>query len=101
MRLANLGLGGLLLLGIGAIAEAAAGAEESTVREALGRQDYPWYDARKDRVVPVLTDPSSWQRGLGERVESFFKWLDRVFGRLGRVLPGGNLPGVGNVLTTA
>jgi hypothetical protein len=97
-------LGALVLLAAQDIAPAAArppsAAEGPAVRTVLSRQAYPWYDGQSDRVVPVLPDPSSWQRQAGEWVESFFKWLDRLFGRVGRSLPGGGVSGLGNALAT-
>jgi hypothetical protein len=76
-------------------------AEGSEVRAALGGQGYPWYDGQADGVVPLLSDPKSWQRRAGERVDAFFKWLDSFFAGSGKGSSGSGLAGLGNVLTTA
>jgi Domain of unknown function (DUF4129) len=52
----------------------------SPVRAALREEAYPWYDPDSDQVRPLLPDPSSWRTWLGDKVESFFRWLDKVFG---------------------
>jgi hypothetical protein len=67
----------------------------ASVRVVLDQGGYPWYDRQTDGVKPMLTDRSSWLESWGERMRSFFKWLDGFFGRLGSKLPslGGANPG--------
>jgi hypothetical protein len=90
-----------LLPALGQAAHAGDEGDVSTVRTVLSRQSYPWYDGQKDRIVPLVADPRSWQRQVGERVESFFKWLDGLFGRSGSTTSGAGLARLGRVLTTA
>jgi hypothetical protein len=93
-------LGLLLLLTLAAACSAHAGdaGDASAVRTVLARQAYPWYDGRSDRVVPLVADPRSWERRLGERVESFFEWLGGLFGRPVPRSPGGGLAQLGRIL---
>jgi hypothetical protein len=51
----------------------------SEVRSALREQGFPWYDADRDAVRPVMPDPASWSRRLGKQIEAFFDWLGERF----------------------
>jgi hypothetical protein len=54
---------------------------DDQVREILRTQSYPWYDAEKDQVKPILPDSSSWLTRLGQRIDAFLDWLGRrLFG---------------------
>jgi hypothetical protein len=71
---------------------------DEQVREVLRTQSYPWYDAEKDKVKPILPDSSSWLSRLGRRFDAFIDWLGRrLFGSRsgssgeGRSNPGGTL----------
>jgi hypothetical protein len=104
MRLA---LGWLLVLlspPIPALGQAAHVDDEgdaSTVRTVLSRQSYPWYDGQTDHIVPLVADPRSWPRRVGDRVESFFKWLEGLFGRSGPSTSRAGMARLGRVLTSA
>ena len=73
---------------------------ESPVRTVLKEQAYPWYDGEKDQVKPLLPDPSSWTSWLEKRLESFFDWLDRRFGKSGGNASGANGGSLRGVLAT-
>lgn len=75
----------------------AAGADPSThseAREALSDQRYPWYNAKEDRVLPVLPEPD-WEGGnlkkSGDRLNGFFQPIGDWF----RSWNGVRLPGIG------
>lgn len=76
----------LAISALGAGGESPALAQEagfdapSPVRAALKQEAYPWYDPDGDQVRPLLPDPSSWSTWLGEKAESFFQWLESIFG---------------------
>lgn len=69
-------------------AEVADAPPEQAVRSSLGAKDYPWYDAERDAVRPIMNEPGSWSRRLG-------RWIDSLLDRLGRLLrsSGGNTGG--------
>jgi hypothetical protein len=73
---------------------------ESPVRDILRHEAYPWYDRDSDQVKPVLPNQSKLLEGLGERISSFFKWLDRQFDRVWRRLPQGPGASLGSVIPT-
>src|SRR5208337_1196491 len=73
---------------------------ESRVRTVLKKQAYPWYDGEKDQVKPLLPDPSSWTSRLEKRLESFFDWLDRRFGKSAGQASGANRGSLRGVLAT-
>lgn len=73
---------------------------ESPVRTVLKKQAYPWYDGEKDQVKPLLPDPSSWTSRLEKRLESFFDWLDRRFGKSAGQASGANRGSLRGVLAT-
>ena len=73
---------------------------ESPVRTVLKKQAYPWYDGEKDQVKPLLPDPSSWTSRLEKRLESFFDWLDRRFGKSAGETSGANRGSLRGVLAT-
>ncbi len=85
----------LAISALGAGGESPALAQEagfdapSPVRAALKQEAYPWYDPDGDQVRPLLPDPSSWSTWLGEKAESFFQWLESIFGH-------STAPGAGN-----
>jgi hypothetical protein len=70
------------------------------VRVVLEQGGFPWYDRQADRVKPMIPDRSSWLESIGDRMRSFFKWLDDFFGRLGSKLP--RVPGAnpGSIIPT-
>ena len=70
------------------------------VRTVLKKQAYPWYDGEKDQVKPLLPDPSSWTSRLEKRLESFFDWLDRRFGKSAGQASGANRGSLRGVLAT-
>ncbi len=70
------------------------------VRRVLKDQAYPWYDVQKDRVIPLLPDPSSWTARLAKRLESFFDWLGLQFGGRARQAPAANRGSLRGVLAT-
>jgi hypothetical protein len=72
----------------------------SPVRAVLQQEAYPWYDGQTDQVRPVLPDRSAWLEGLGERINSFVKWLDSQLGRLVSNLPQGVGGGLGELIPT-
>jgi hypothetical protein len=73
---------------------------ESSVRAALRREAYPWYDAENDRVKPILEETSSWTSRVGKWIDSFFDWLDSIFfGKRARSSGSGN-GNVGGALIT-
>jgi Domain of unknown function (DUF4129) len=69
---------------------------ESSVRTVLRQESYPWYDGQADQVAPLVTDPSTWAKGLEDRLKSFFDWLRKVRGKL----PQGPQVGLGGVVPT-
>ena len=73
---------------------------ESRVRTVLKKQAYPWYDGEKDKVKPLLPDPSSWSSRLEKRLESFFDWLDRRSGKSAGEASGANRDSLRGVLAT-
>ncbi len=73
---------------------------ESPVRSVLKDQAYPWYDREKDKVKPLLPDPSSWAVRLGKRIDSFLDWLDRRFGMSTGQASGANGDSLRGVLAT-
>jgi len=76
LAIAALGLGGES----SAVGQGAGFDAPSPVRAALKQEAYPWYDPDGDEVRPLLPHPSSWSIWLGEKIEPFFRWLDKVFG---------------------
>lgn len=66
------------------------------VRAVLARERYPWYDAQRDRLVPVLPSPDfggRWWKSVG-------RWFSDLFAPLGRWLRGLNtrrIPGIGGL----
>ena len=70
------------------------------MRNALKEQAYPWYDGQKDEVRPLLPDTSSWTSWLSKRVEAFFDWLDRRFGKSSSEASGANASSVRGGLAT-
>jgi len=54
---------------------------ESELRSILREEAYPWYDADRDAVRPVMDDPSSWHRRLAKAIGRFFDWLSGLFPR--------------------
>jgi hypothetical protein len=66
----------------------------------LRHEAFPWYDEHYDRARPVLPDPSSWQKGLADRIVSFFKSVDRWLARIRIGSPGRMGAALGNSLAT-
>jgi hypothetical protein len=69
----------VLVLLTALIAQNGSDATGSPVREALRGGEYPWYDARTDRVQPIWPLRISWLDWLGDRMEAFFQWLGKLF----------------------
>jgi hypothetical protein len=70
---------------------------DNPVRDVLRSEAYPWYDAEKDQVRPILPDSSGWMSRMRRRFDAFFDWLGkRLFGtRTGTSSqPAGNPGGV-------
>ena len=64
------------------------------IHRVLAKERFPWYDARNDRVKPVLPAPDFG----GGPWKSWGRWLSDLFEPLGRFfrrLNGWRLPGVG------
>ncbi|WP_165231563.1 DUF4129 domain-containing protein [Aquisphaera insulae] len=81
----------------GAAIAAAADAEAgSSARAAIGRQHYPWYDADRDEIRPLLPEPWSWSRRIERVLESIGDWFRRHFGGP----EGGGTRGGGSLLPT-
>ncbi|QEH33923.1 hypothetical protein OJF2_24550 [Aquisphaera giovannonii] len=69
----------------------------SQARSAIRRQAYPWYDADRDEVRPLIPARSSWSRRLEGWMESIGAWFRRHFGGNDEGASGGR---AGSLLST-
>jgi hypothetical protein len=77
-------------------ASSSAVPRSDSVRSALSKGGYPWYDANADRMKPVLPWPDSGAL----QPKRFTDWLGRTFGFLGdwwEAMNGWRLPVVGKL----
>lgn len=93
----------LITVGLGAQDSPVPGEPASpreAVRSVLKDQDYPWYDADRDAVRPVMPDPGSWSRRLGKRIQDLIDWLVERLKRSRADSSGAGGPSAGSVVST-
>jgi hypothetical protein len=85
-----------LILGLATLAGAPPARAGDDVHQVLAKGHFPWYDAKNDRVKPVLPAPDfeagPWKR-WGHWLSDLFAPLERFFRRLN----GWRVPGIGGL----